>query len=51
MWVNHLQYNLNWASTLVAYDKPYLGQLPQIEELIWIIMILSKQLVENNDTC
>ena len=50
-WVNHAETLLNgynWASMLVAYDKPYLGQLPQIEE--WEMdnyEFYTKQLVEN----
>ena len=50
-WVNHAETLLNgynWASMLVAYDKPYLGQLPQIEE--WEMNnyeFYTKQLVEN----
>ena len=50
-WVNHAETLLNgynWASMLVAYDKPYLGQLPKIEE--WEMNnyeFYTKQLVEN----
>ena len=50
-WVNHAETLLNgynWASMLVGYDKPYLGQLPKIEE--WEIdnyKFYTKQLVEN----
>ena len=50
-WVNHAETLLNgynWASMLVGYDKPYLGQLPQIED--WEMdnyEFYTKQLVEN----
>ena len=50
-WVNHAETLLNgynWASMLVGYDKPYLGQLPKIEE--WEMdnyEFYTKQLVEN----
>ena len=50
-WLYHAETNLNgynWASMLIGYDKPYLGNLPKIEE--WEMKnyeFYTKQLVEN----
>lgn len=50
-WVSHGETNLNgynWASMLIGYNKPYLGNLPKIDD--WQLEnyeFYSKQLIEN----